>query len=151
MAHAQVATQQQSAKKMSLENKMLEMDINSLKAKGLSPLDHKHTPSNWGLSMLLQKFIQKGQANYQDLKNNPLTINDLTSTIRGILDPPFEGDMQDFSKYKSKAKDLAKQGYKMIWSDKGSKSNPPYYLMQPPYTQNRNLGVKIYYGKNKNK
>ena len=149
MAHAQVATQQQTAKKMSLENEMLTMDIQDMRDKGLSPMAYKHTPSNVGLSMLLKNLIDKGRNVYQDLKNNPLTMNDITSSISQHLglDDQYEGDMQDFSQQEKKSNSLKKQGYIPYFSDKGRNANPPYYLMVPPYTKNPKHGVKIYYAK----
>ena len=48
------------AKKLQLENDMLQMDIDSLKKKGLSPLDHKHNPIlNTAPSMLLNRIIDR--------------------------------------------------------------------------------------------
>jgi hypothetical protein len=151
MARAQIDTQQQTAKKMSLENEMLQMDIDDMRDKQLSPMAYKHTPSNVGLSMLLKNAIDKIRNVDQDLKNDPLTINDITSSIVQFLglDDQFEGDMQDFSKYEALKKKLVKQGYTLIMTDKGAQSNPPYYLMQPPYTKNRESGVKIYYARTK--
>lgn len=145
MAHAQVATQQQTAKKMSLENEMLRLDLDDMKDKGLSPLAYKHTPSNVGFSMLLKNMIDK----YRDIKNNPLTINDLTSSVKQLLGGEYEGDMQNFDKYKEKAKSLTNKGFIPYFSDKGRKAKPPYYIMVPPYTKNPNNGVRIYYAPSK--
>jgi len=144
-SQAQVMTQVQTAKKLSLENQLIQMDIDSLKKKGLSPLDHKHNPIlNTGPSMLLNKFID-------NLGNDELSKT--TSTIKSLLQSigQYEGSLDDFTKYEKKHSALEKQGYIPYFSDEGRKSNPPYYLMMPPYTTNPKNGVKIYYAKNKNK
>ena len=58
MQNAQIETQQQNAKSIALDNKMKQMDIDSLEKKGLSPLDHKHNPLfNTAPSMLLNRAI----------------------------------------------------------------------------------------------
>ena len=58
MQNAQIQTQQQNAKSIALDNQMKQMDIDSLRKKGLSPLDHKHNPLfNTAPSMLLNRAI----------------------------------------------------------------------------------------------
>jgi len=104
MAHAQVATQQQTAKKMSLENQMLKLNLKDMKDKNLSEYGYKYTAWNQASSMALNELINKSSAVNQDLKNNPLTINDITSTIKQLLNPPYEGSMPT-------EKELIKMGY----------------------------------------
>lgn len=144
MQQAQVGTQQQTAKKLHLENILLEMDIKSLSKKGLSPLDHKHNPIlNTGPSMLLNKLIDS-------LTNDE--IGKTTSTIKSLLRSigQYEGGLDDFTIYEQTASKLKNKGFMEYYSVSGSKSNPPYYLMMPPYTKNPKNGVKIYYAKDKN-
>lgn len=80
MQKAQISTQNATARGMDLDNKMKEMDIKSLQQKGLSPLDHKHSPIlNTGPSILLNKFLnfleKSKQSNAKELflnKEGPL-------------------------------------------------------------------------------
>ena len=126
MAHAQVATQQQTAKKMSLENEMLKLDLNDMRDKNLSRMGYKHTAFNQGLSMLLNEFIKKGRETNQSLKNDPLTINDITSSIKQLLNPSYEGKMPT-------TKELKNMGYILRF---GPKIKPHYF--------NKRTGDKIY-------
>jgi len=75
-----VQQQVQSAKKLKLENDLLQLDLNVLKKAGISPMQMRYTP-----------FNQAGSEGYQGLK-------DMFSSVKGFLqnkfNPPYEGSME---------------------------------------------------------
>lgn len=74
---AQIETANHTAKGLALDNKLKQMDINSLVKKGLSPLDHKHNPIfNTGPSMILNKMIDMFSTNSAKHKEGPWTTKD---------------------------------------------------------------------------
>ena len=94
LQNAQIETQVQSAKKIALENRLIEMDIKSLERKGLSPLDHKHNPIlNTAPSMLLNKGIDgygSIKKEYldpiiQQVSNNPRSTQAIKDFLKGSL------------------------------------------------------------------
>lgn len=79
MQGAMIEQQVQSAKKLKIENDLLQLDLNALKKAGISPMQMRHTVLN-----------QAGSEGYQGLK-------DMVSSIKGYLNqkfnPPYEGEM----------------------------------------------------------
>lgn len=74
---AQIESANHTAKGLALDNQMKQMDINSLRKKGLSPLDHKHNPIfNTAPSMLLNKIIDMFSSSNAKHKEGPWTTKD---------------------------------------------------------------------------
>jgi hypothetical protein len=80
MQGAVIEQQVQSAKKLKIENDLLELDLKALKKAGISPMQMRHTVLN-----------QAGSEGYQGIK-------DMVSSIRGYLEqkfnPPYEGSLE---------------------------------------------------------
>ena len=83
LRNAQVQQNVATAKKLQLENKMLQLDYDTLVKAGISPMQMRHTVLN-----------QAGSEAYQGLK-------DMVSSIKGYLKdkmyPPYEGSMDSKS------------------------------------------------------
>lgn len=71
--------QVQSAKKLKLENDLLETDLNYLKKNNLSPMQLRHTPAN--------QIGSEGWAGFKDMFS---TVRDY---IQDKINPPYEGSM----------------------------------------------------------
>ena len=115
---AQVQSAQANARSIELDNRMKQMDIQSLEKKGLSPLDHKHNPIlNTAPSMLLNRLIERFQQ--RD-----------TSSVKQT--PRYEGSMEPEA--------LRKSGFILrIPMGKGSKYARAYW-------ENQKTGERIYIG-----
>ena len=107
MAHAQVQTQQATAKKMQIENELLGDDLKMLRKLGLSQISAKHTPYNIGGSMFLQKIIDAFKG------NSPSTLLDDVSNSSKSNIRNTEKNNQFYQKQDNKVRSLKALGYIM--------------------------------------